>query len=112
MFKWLAKLLETSPEMEHPEGCSHDWQTVEKCSWLWASGWGGRFFYKEYYKKDGFHITYGYTGPYNATRRVCLVCGECIDEISLASDYIHAKWDEEDQRKELAAKMWEDCKGE
>jgi len=116
-------------KQEQKVECQHDWQYIETCPWLWKIG--DRFIIShatpdQKYKNSLYQLEnmmwdnnwradepdvkdYVYLKTH---RKVCLTCGECIDEIALASDYIHAKWDEEDRREALSAKMWEECKGE
>jgi len=82
--------------------CKHDWERLEFCEWLKRGIYTGKYFLQEF------------ENPYTVrvSRWVCLNCGEFRDGIAEASEAIHAQWDEEDQRKELAAKLWEECKGE
>lgn len=107
------------PVKENPrvKGCKHDWEIVSICQWLirtYEQQYSIPFgYYDDPDKPIGWRILERprIVGA-SAIRKVCLNCGECIDEIAEASDCIHAQWDEEDQRKELAEKLWDECKGE
>jgi hypothetical protein len=118
-FKKKDRLQELRDVMEEAyEGvCEHDWQTVERCHWI-----------RNYCNRYG-HWGYGFTSNYSVCmgidlqhsanydwyptkKEVCLKCGECHDGVAFAIEKIQAQWDEDDRREELAAKMWEDCKGE
>lgn len=45
-----------------------------------------------------------------AQKKVCLICGKCVDEIKEAFDQIQDRYDEENTREDLALKLWQDCK--
>lgn len=105
----------TQPK-EQERSCNHDWEVVERCNWMWRVGdepmsmW---FLLEEI-------LPWSIDMPFNmATRKVCLKCGACRDEIAEASDCIHRGWDFEKKhqhdrkiRKNLAQKMWSNCKGD
>lgn len=41
------------------------------------------------------------------SKKVCLECGKCVDEVQILDECVK----EYKQRKQLAKKIWEDCKG-
>jgi len=45
----------------------------------------------------------------NLRQKVCLKCGECVDEFQDALIYIQNEIDEEHKREELSKKLWEEC---
>jgi hypothetical protein len=95
-----------------PEGCEHDWVTIETGPHIrpiWFSYYGGCVS-KGPWQRRGDSV--GTIGGFEFSRRsVCLNCGECIDTIEEAEREVVELEAEALRRKELAAKMWEDCKG-
>ena len=93
-----------------PAGCEHDWVRVEEgqhIRQLW-SHYDGTLNFGRWRRRDGNLPP----GGFELSRRsVCLNCGECVDTIAEAESEIVEREAEEARRKELAAKMWEDCKG-
>lgn len=97
------------------ENCYHDWEVVERRDNYWIDRWKSYYISEQdpnkrngqYFYLDRTQTIYGHKRYFKAVRRVCLLCGECQDEIGL----IEKKESEKEERKELAKKMWKNgCK--
>jgi hypothetical protein len=111
--------------------CFHDWQEIEKLEMkeiikqLHLSGFLVEYYDIVIYKGECISchpndiIRSCYIGDYYASRKICLKCGKCVDNIdeykNKIMDHIksvYAKRKKKVQRIELGKKMWENCKKE
>lgn len=99
MWKTIKKWFSKKEEIEHRY---HDWEVVERSKIFFRVVDG--FYVGHWQHVDEEAVEWGH--KLHAEKKVCLKCGECVDEEEYAENYIESLWD----REELAEKMWQDCK--
>ena len=90
--------------------CEHDWFVLdwgEHSRTFNGSSFGS--WRRDTHAKEKFYDLFM---PIDVSiRKVCLICGECVDTIAEAEAEILAREKNTRDREELAKKMWENCKG-
>jgi len=115
IFNWFGKKNVEVPIDTEPEKCEHTYYVVKICEWVDGEvyfigkncmiRWKISTNLKSNNKEDVDHRNV------NPTIRVCIKCGKCVDEISVAMDYIEKEWEdieEQEQNQRLAEKMYAD----
>ena len=95
-------------QQAHDGECEHDWEVLE-IDKLYRYMYGTNP--KQYFRlgENEPEVKGRFYPP--ACRRVCLLCGECEDQIKEAKDYIESRIKAIEDRKILAKRLWEEnCK--